>query len=110
MKLKLPGAHGQIRAYTDDDHIRRLAKADGCLIPMETALARMDGQMTTIVTGRRIFIVHAEPGDSGYSAYQCDDVRDMPLLYAALAPTIGPIDRVRLGRHDQDPRAAGTRH
>lgn len=110
MKLKLPGARALIRAYRDDEHIRRLARADGCLIPMETALARLDGQMTTIITDRRLYLVHAEPGDSGYSAWQCDDSADMPLLLLALAPSLGPIDRVRLGRHDQDPRAAGTRH
>lgn len=52
MKLKLPGARGPIRVYRDDAHIRRLAKADGCLIPMETALARLDGQMTAIATDR----------------------------------------------------------
>ncbi|SDY42763.1 hypothetical protein SAMN05421644_1652 [Allochromatium warmingii] len=110
MKFNLHGARGKIRAYRDDDHIRKLAKAEGCLIPMETALARMDGRMSTFVTYRRIFLVHAMEGDSGYSAWQCDNVLDMPLLLLALAPIIGPIDRVSIGRNDRDPSATGTRH
>ena len=110
MKFKLHGARGKIHAYRDDGHIRKLAKAEGCLIPMEAALARMDGRMSAFVTDRRIFLVHAMEGDSGYSAWQCDNVLDMPLLLLALAPIIGPVDRVTFGRHDNDTTAAGTRH
>jgi hypothetical protein len=77
---------------------------------MRAALARLDGRMTALITHRRVYLVHAEPGDAGYSCFELADPFDMPALLLKLAPLLGSAETTRVEAHEGDPGAPGTRH
>jgi len=99
-----------IRAYNDDSEVLALADEDGCGTTLREALAQGEDKTTTVVTDRRIFLVHTQPGDAGYSAFEVADPALMPMLLAMLAPLIGPVESAQMRPHDRDPQAHGTRH
>lgn len=98
------------RAIHDDNEILRLAERDGCAMALRAALAKMDGSQTAVLTDRRVYLVHAVRGDSGYSCFEVANPLDMPALVIRLAPVLGPISHFSLERHDRDPRQRGRRH
>ncbi len=100
----------RVTAYRDDAEILEMAQRDGCAMSMTQALSRMDGRMVALVTHRRVYLVHAEPGDSGFSCFEVADPLDMPILLLKLAPVLGSAETIRIEGHEGDPRAPGTRH
>jgi hypothetical protein len=99
-----------VTAYRDDAEILQLATQDGCSLAMREALVRLDGRMTALIAHRRVYLVHAEPGDSGFSCFEVADPTDMPILLLKLAPLLGSAETIRIEAHEGDPGAPGTRH
>ncbi|MBK1716846.1 hypothetical protein [Thiocystis violacea] len=83
-----------MKLYDSDAKIRRLAREDG----VEQALreARAQPCVTTIAVGRRIYIVHTQPGDAGLSCIEMRSPLDLPAVMARLGSVVGPIQRARV--------------
>ena len=99
-----------MKAYRDDAEILKLALEDGCYESLTSALAKMDGQQSTVIVGNRIYLVHATPGDSGYSCFDAGNPVAMVDLLLKLAPIIGPIDAAMLRHNENAPSQRGRGH
>ena len=99
-----------MKAYRDDAEILKLAMEDGCYESLTSALAKMDGQQSTVIVGNRIYLVHAIPGDSGYSCFEAPSQLAMPMMLLMLAPIIGKIDRAALRPCENAPSQRGRGH
>lgn len=99
-----------MKAYRDDAEILKLALKDGCYESITRALEKMDGSQSAVITDRRIYIVHAVPGDSGYSCFEAPDPVSLLDLLMKLVPAIGPIQRMTLRPCENAPSQRGRGH
>lgn len=99
-----------MKAYQDDKQILAMALKDGCYQSLTAALAKMDGQQSAVIVGNRIYLVHATPGDSGYSCFDAENPVAMVDLLLKLAPIIGPMDRAALRHNENAPSQRGRAH
>lgn len=100
----------ELKLYTDDTEVLRMAERDGCAMMLREARARGANRTAVAVTARRVFMAHTRPGDSGLTCHEVADPAHMPMLLALLAPIIGPIHSMTVQPHDSDPHTADTRH
>ena len=99
-----------MRAYRDDKQILAMALADGCYQSLTAALERMDGKQSAVIVGNRIYLVHAIPGDAGYSCFETDSPVGMVDLLLKLAPIIGPMDGAAIRYNENAPSQRGRGH
>ncbi|AFL74569.1 hypothetical protein Thivi_2638 [Thiocystis violascens DSM 198] len=99
-----------MKSYRDDKQILAMALEDGCYQSLTAALKRMDGQQSAIIVGNRIDLVHATPGDAGYSCFDAENPVAMVDLLLKLAPIIGPMDGAALRYNENAPSQQGRAH